>query len=582
MRIILLFLVVFAAQPAVCQKADLDGKRVPVYFVRLPKKPFPTTYETYSASFSADPANLRAVGLREQYFLEQIVVPGFRKIAEGGHFNVLVTLTDYKQDPTERVTGTTKGKDSAGKEIDVTTYHAQSRYTHNVQLLVRSQDNPKIEETWITEGQRTYKSSGFKTAKELSDYISSGKFGKDVAQHNQEALMAAMTRVRAHLAETYGFTPQGAWAPVQYLDSEKHPDFAGFQTAFNAAKAALEAVQAEQPLDKARALAEPALAYYDQQKDKYDAADKTGRKLKYACLNNLMLLHFWLENLDQATTYANALVANDYDEKDGKRLLEDIDELKAQFRVSGRTTRHFVVDRGEPTATAATGAAAAVATAVGGEGTPTAAAVPASNVEYSDDSAERKQARKEKALGLTPNTERYAGTITGTDGKETEVQFLVENPRAIGNLFGATGNVRYAIDLGAAYRVQRIDKSKVVRFSFDGRSFVITQFKSANSVNIGASKAILEIIYESEKIAAYVAFTDTNDGLGNPAEYVIENRKDQTMTSLNGLKFAMNLNKGIKKVYDFCPAAIEQADKDGFKRNVEDVTRLAKLLEGCL
>ena len=38
------------------------------------------------------------------------------------------------------------------------------------------------------------------------------------------------------------------------------------------------------------------------------------------------------------------------------------------------------------------------------------------------------------------------GTITGTNGTETKVLFLVENPRAVGLAFGYSGNVRYALD----------------------------------------------------------------------------------------------------------------------------------------
>lgn len=53
------------------------------------------------------------------------------------------------------------------------------------------------------------------------------------------------------------------------------------------------------------------------------------------------------------------------------------------------------------------------------------------------------------------------------------------------------------------------------------------------------------------------------------------------MTSLNSIKFALNLNKGIGKVYGDCPGVKEVLDKDGFKRSPESITNLAKLIEGC-
>ena len=150
-----------------------------------------------------------------------------------------------------------------------------------------------------------------------------------------------------------------------------------------------------------------------------------------------------------------------------------------------------------------------------------------------------------------------------------------------GLLFSSVGNVRYAIDLGERFKVNRINKANTTAFGFDGRTFKVLPFKSANSVNIGGGKTILEVLEEGSKIGAFLAFAGDNEGLTNPPEYVIQKIADQEYVSLNGLKFALNLNKGVKKTFSDCPAAVEAADKDGFKRTSESIIQLAKLLQAC-
>ncbi|MDO8969920.1 MAG: hypothetical protein Q7U74_04470, partial [Saprospiraceae bacterium] len=194
----------------------------------------------------------------------------------------------------------------------------------------------------------------------------------------------------------------------------------------------------------------------------------------------------------------------------------------------------------------------------------------------------RKAKYKEASLKLTPSTVQYEGVIINTKGEETPVLFLVENPRALGISFGVRGNLRYAIDMGEQYVLRQIDKSSIAAFRFDGRSFSVLPFKSANSVNIGGGKTVLEVLHDGPKVKAFLAFSGDNEGLVNPPEYVLYDVKNADFTSLNGMKFALNLNKGVKKQYSECPAVMEAAEAAGFKKNVEDVVRLAKLVEGCV
>jgi hypothetical protein len=541
---------------AAAQKVDLDGEPLTANFTRLPRKPFPADYLTYSAVLSANPQDLKSVGLAEPFFISNLQVFGFQKVNTGGNFNIDLSLSDYRQTGSETKTATTKTKDRAGKEIETKTYYYEVKYEHGLTLKVRNQDGKQLEERSLLGGEHTFKSREFSTVGEVNNYIRAA-LGQDLAKEDQNAIVGAMRDIYDHLNSQYGYTPTKTTFKLQILDSEKHPDYAGFQQAYKGAKVAMNSMKPDVALDSVKLALKPVMEYFSQQKDKYNPAEKGDKKLKYACLYNLSLLYFWTEDFEKATEFANALIANDYDPKDGKRLIEDIEELQKEFEKTGKTSRHLKFEA------------------------PVEVSPTTPPVAYKSDSDERKVDYKVKSLDLTPNTMQYEGWVTGTDGKETKVLFLVENPRMTGLLFSSVGNVRYAIDLGERFKVNRINKANTTAFGFDGRTFKVLPFKSANSVNIGGGKTILEVLEEGSKIGAFLAFAGDNEGLTNPPEYVIQKIADQEYVSLNGLKFALNLNKGVKKTFSDCPAAVEAADKDGFKRTSESIVQLAKLLQAC-
>jgi len=559
MKIFTLLFLIFCTTVCFAQKIDLDAEKIKVKYIQMPKQALPTGLQTYKVTFSANPADLNAIGLEEKFFRNNLRIFGYQKVPTGGDFTLNLTLSDYKQMGGNAKTRNETSKDKNGKESTRTLHFYEATYEHRLSLGIQDQAGKKLgnkDWLWLP---RSFKSKEFGSQAELNNYVNKS-IGRDIAVDNQKAIVNAMKEIYNYLNAQYGFAPVSGEFKLQILDSKKHQDYAGFQTAYQTARAAFEAMEAEKPLDPVRVLAKPALDYFEAQAAKYNPADKNEKKLKYACLYNLGLMHFWLENFEEASKYALAVVENDYDPKDGKRLLDDIKDLQADLDKSGKNSRHFSLPAdAEPAADAAAPAGAAP----------------------DDDADGRKAKYKEASLKLTPNTVQYEGVVINTKGEETAVLFLAENPRALGISFGTRGNLRYAVDMGDQYALRQIDKSSIAAFRFDGRSFAVQPFKSANSVNVGGGKTVLEVLHDGPKVKAYLAFSGDNDGLNNPPEYVLYDVKEADFTSLNGMKFALNLNKGIKKEYGGCPAVSEAADKGGFKKNVEDVVRLATLIESC-
>ncbi|MBC7775991.1 MAG: hypothetical protein H7246_11200 [Phycisphaerae bacterium] len=551
----ILLAALFFTLPVQAQKVDLDGEKVPVQYLRMPKKPFPADYKYYSAIVSAKPNDLPRIGMSEKSVLQYAVVPGYKKVEKGGDFNIEVSLGDFRYEGNAEIkTNTTTTKDKSGKEIKTTTYNVETKFVHTLSAKLQDKTDKVLYQKSWNEYPQVCKSANFNSSTEAAKYIKDGA-GRDVGKQDQDAIYAALANMKEDLARTFGYTPITENFKLQILDTEKHPDYAGFQQALKDANAAFATMRADKPLDSVRILSQSAIAFFEKQKDKYDAADKAGKKLKYACLYDLGLLHYWLENFDQAETFAQAVVANDFDPKDGKRLSEDIAEQRANQTRCSRSSSHFAMEFKEEEV-------AVVA-----------------EKEFKTDAGLRVEAFKEDKKALSENGKEFPGSLY-SNGEEGKGSFLLDDP----NFIAFDKNVRFAKDMEKNVYVFRPDWKKITEFSFDGRRFKCLPFQSASEMSFGSKTTtqVMEVLYESPTVMAFLAYTGEQRGLNNPPEYVIYKVSEMDMISLSGMKFALNLNKGIRKAFDACPDVVAASEKDGgFERNKAGITRLAEMLDSC-
>jgi hypothetical protein len=379
---------------------------------------------------------------------------------------------------------------------------------------------------------------------------------REISKKRQEDLLRLMADIQRQVAQKYGYTPLKDKTELWILDSEKHPDYAGFQQAYKTAQTAFGTMRSEAPVDSVVLLAKPAFDYFSAQISTYNPEEKGQKKLKYACLFNLAQMHFWTENYKAATDYANQVIANDYDPKDGKRLLEDIADVQASLEKCKKTTRHFavVVD--------------------------TVAEEKAKETVYDSDKSLRVEAYKDEQKGVSATTVEKVGKIVYTNGKEINGSFLMDGPT---RFFADKANTRFSTESENSAVAYVPDFSKLSSFSIGEDLYRCIPFKSALSAQIGGkpSVEIMQVVYESPKVVIYLAYTGDRRSVAFPAEYAILKVKDNEMISLSGLKFALNLEKGLQKEFSDCKPVIEQIEKGGFKRNNTSMAELGKLLDSC-
>ena len=87
----------------------------------------------------------------------------------------------------------------------------------------------------------------------------------------------------------------------------------------------------------------PAITIFENQIKNFAEDNKKHKKVRYAAYYNLMKIYYNADDLENAEKKANLLIKNEYDEKDGKEMLESIQSLRKLQDIHKTNSAHFEV-----------------------------------------------------------------------------------------------------------------------------------------------------------------------------------------------------------------------------------------------
>lgn len=157
----------------------------------------------------------------------------------------------------------------------------------------------------------------------------------------REFVLNAIKGVNGRINHLYGFTPQKNKELLWIMDANNEEGKTQME-AINAVKAIFADMKADQPIDVLVENLLPLIEYFNSLKTKYNSADKAGRKIRYSSYYNLAKIYLSIDQPEKAIKEAEALIANDYDTKDGKNLIESAEQLIAEFQKAKIRTRHNI------------------------------------------------------------------------------------------------------------------------------------------------------------------------------------------------------------------------------------------------
>lgn len=328
---------------AYAQKVDLDRYNFNYTFRKLPSNPLPDDYKTYSFSIASS-SNIKEVYSNDMV-RNAIVIEGLKKVEEDGHITINinmgeVSLRDPKLKEREEIVKDKDGKETGRKKY----YWMEATYTWNADASVTDYKGNNLHRIVFASGEAsTWKGSESENKAGPGDYYNNNRYS---IRNDLASTLAgnAMKSLRATLNNMYGYPSVTVHDILWVMDSKKHPEQDGMQNAWAQFKAAVGTMNASDSLGDFHAKVLPVIAYFDSLKTRYTGTEKADKKLRYSAYYCLAKIYMLLDDPGAAIKEADLLAANDYDEKDGKYLRKDAEDMKALFEKNKIYTRHFPID----------------------------------------------------------------------------------------------------------------------------------------------------------------------------------------------------------------------------------------------
>jgi hypothetical protein len=326
------------------QRLDIDKAWFDYFYRRLPNLVIDASFKTYSVNITKTVAldaysNESANGL--------ISIEGKKKVASPAHLNVYINLSDLIIEKSEVVERVEVQKDKDGKETGRSYYyHVNVIYSFDASAEVKDPKGTVLSNYRMArrDSKQQFNTAEVGKSSDAANYYNNNSL-EIKTRLVSEQITSAMQSLNASLNNDFGYkvikTREFLWT----LGSEKHPEFKSFQEACNTGRSAMEIITADLVAEDVQAKMQPAIEYFMEIDKKYtNTEEKAEKKLRYGAYFNLAELYMFSEQFDKAKEYAQKLVDNDFDPKDGERIIKEIDSIIADLKKHNASTRHFVPD----------------------------------------------------------------------------------------------------------------------------------------------------------------------------------------------------------------------------------------------
>ena len=348
-RLLMLTLIICMSLFTYAQKVDLGESYAKVQYRNLPAKPLGMDYKTFSVETHFSKEIAKNVTVKEA--VDSIVIEGYKRTSLPGDLIVKFYVEDFQQKRIEVMTrvdvaqdyrGGTEGRISANKynywfEVDYN-FTARVEFFDNRTKQTIETQNLDFPMTLYTFKSPEYKA--FNIAQNAYD-LHKDKVVDNIIKGKMHLYYAT---IKSNLSRNYGYPVVEENVLIWNNESKKHPEFESYAKADVAMKQAYATLNPNVSVDQAKVIFQPAIDYFNGLLQKYTGDKKADKKLRYAAYFNLGRIYLNLDMPDEAIKMGEALIANDYEAKDGKIIIKEALDLKAMFATNNFNTRHF--DRG--------------------------------------------------------------------------------------------------------------------------------------------------------------------------------------------------------------------------------------------
>lgn len=330
------------SQIAAAQKIDIDRAHAITSWIHLPNSKVDSSFHTYSCTVE-DAYNLGSYGLIESEMKKNYcTINGYAPLEFNGDLRVNVTILPFKILDATVVSRVEKTKDKSGRELSQTYYKYQVSYQGGLTWILMDKNDNKLLVKSLSMFVSIEKSFGneYGTYKEASDSYNNNRASihREIAS---SLITPQLSEMNSKINNEFGYYPVKERFVLWTLDTKKHPENEIFRKNIDAAKAAFNAISANGLTAKDSAAIKPIEDYFSEIPKKYTGTEKNDLKLRYVAYYNLAQMAYYMDDFDKASEYANLLIQNEYDEKDGKNILKDVKNTQSFLANRYKSSRRF-------------------------------------------------------------------------------------------------------------------------------------------------------------------------------------------------------------------------------------------------
>jgi hypothetical protein len=343
MKLYFTLALVFIYSLGISQKVDLDKFRFKWGYKRLPTLPLPEGKRTFKVSVKSSTI------ARDAYSNEDVInntnIDGFKRVEGKAHMNIDYTFGDLMITSSSLKDRVETNKDNKGV-VTSTTHYYKTVVVYDMvgAVKVTDQSGTQMVNKDCYTCSHNYETSEFTSSTDANNYYRNSyqEIRRKLARERVEEVMRTIIY---DLNMKYGYTNMVNDDYIWVLASKKHPEFQAQQDNWKTFLEVTKGIQGDKELtqDQIDAL-KPCISYFNEVKKKFDKDEKADRKMRYSAYYALANLYIMIDDLDAATAEAEGLIKNEYDDKDGKRLLEEIEKTKKAMEINHVKTRHYFVD----------------------------------------------------------------------------------------------------------------------------------------------------------------------------------------------------------------------------------------------
>lgn len=531
------FLIVMAlclfVMPIYGQK--LKDKRITVNYVSLPNTKLPDDYNTYSVKVSG--SGFYSGNLNRRTYADLIKMDAFKRLSglgtNFGHLRVYVYVgSPIPGDVKPKSKTTTTKKD--GKEIRKTVYWYAVPFKTNISCKIVDPEGAILAKYSTTTSSTESTSQKSSKSAAYAEYKSKREqMGIDVAKG---AALKIVKQTNDLLVSKFDFAARKQIEKLYLIKKHKTED--DFEKSFETAKAVFGKATATTPAEEIKEkLADP-IKFWKEQAKIDPKGDKKLMRIHEAANYNLAVVHYYLDELDEAKSYAYEVLQSVEKDRKSKNLIEKISRVSKTMAVQNVYTLHYERD---------------LSAAVG----------PTEVTAFEQEKEELAEANHSIAGTITKNGKQIEGTVM----QDKEAETLI---------FGEGGNVKFVIEGDNKMEEYDLTAADVTTFTLGDRSFVKHNFSPCAKGKTEAQMHIMEEVYTSDKITLYQYYS-SNGALGDDAtEFAYQKNGEKMPVSLLDTQFLI-FDKGIAKYFADCADLTSMCAAGDIKMNKDDLIKAARI-----